>query len=195
LDKKVFAAQVKNHDLLKLAYNAYLAEGRSAGAKTKKRGEVRGGGIKPRPQKGTGRARSGSIRNPLWVGGGITFGPTGEENYTLKVSTRTKRAALRQALTLAAKEDKVIVIEDFVVTSGKTKDAVKLLSRLGAGGRILIAVDNLNDKAQIALRNIPNIKLTQVNYLTVYDILNADKVVINKPALQHVSEWLGGKDV
>src|SRR4051812_1298939 len=91
LDKKVFAVEVNDHSLLKRAYSAYLAEGRSSSAKTKTRGAVRGGGAKPRPQKGTGRARFGSTRNPLWVGGGVAHGPTGHENYTLKIPTNSKR--------------------------------------------------------------------------------------------------------
>src|SRR6266545_1054603 len=101
LDKKIFGVEVKNHNLLKIAYLAYLANGRPNLAITKKRGEVRGGGAKPWRQKGTGRARVGSSRNPLWRGGGIAFGPTGNENYSHKINTKTKREAIRQALSLA----------------------------------------------------------------------------------------------
>lgn len=191
LDKKVFGAEVKDHSLLKLAYSAYLAKGRRSSAKTKTRGEVRGGGAKPRPQKGTGRARFGSIRNPLWVGGGVAFGPTGNENHTLGVSKRSKRAALRQALSLMASSEKVVVIEDFLVTPAKTKDAAKLLSRIGANGRALVVVDSYNDEVQRALRNLRGVKLTAANYLTVYDILNTDKIIFSKAALEHLSGWLG----
>src|SRR5215813_5453673 len=102
LDKVVFGVVPENHELLKLAYTAYLANGRENLAVTKKRGEVSGGGKKPWKQKGTGRARFGSSRNPIWRGGGIVFGPTGEENYTKKMHTSAKRQALRQALSLAA---------------------------------------------------------------------------------------------
>src|SRR4051812_13575832 len=101
LPKEVFAVEVENHELLKLAYDAYLANSRLASATTKQRGEVRGGGKKPWAQKGTGRARFGSSRNPIWRGGGIVFGPRGNENYTKKLSTTSKRVALKQALTLA----------------------------------------------------------------------------------------------
>jgi large subunit ribosomal protein L4 len=99
--------------LLKRAYDAYLANGRVGSATTKTRGEVRGGGRKPWRQKGTGRARFGSIRNPIWRGGGITFGPTGVENHTIKMHTSTKRKAIRQALSLALDAGKLIVIEAF----------------------------------------------------------------------------------
>src|SRR5579885_2385393 len=127
LDKQVFGEKVDNHELLKRAYVAYLANGRSNAAKTKKRGEVRGGGKKPWRQKGTGRARFGSTRNPIWRGGGITFGPTGDENYSVKVPTAAKRKALRQALSLAADENRIIVIEAFENKDGKVKKTADLL--------------------------------------------------------------------
>ena len=105
LPSSVFAVQVPNHELLKLAYDAYLANSRLASATTKQRGEVRGGGKKPWRQKGTGRARFGSSRNPIWRGGGIVFGPRGNENYTKKISKTSKKVALRQALTVKADND------------------------------------------------------------------------------------------
>ena len=106
LPKDIFDVEVKSHDLLKLAYDSYLANSRKASATTKQRGEVRGGGKKPWKQKGTGRARFGSTRNPIWRGGGIVFGPRGNENYTKNLSTTSKRVALRQALSLANKAKK-----------------------------------------------------------------------------------------
>src|SRR3984957_3271725 len=130
LDKKVFGLKVDNHQLLKEAYLAYLGNGRSAGAKTKKRGEVSGGGRKPWRQKGTGNARFGSSRNPIWRGGGIAFGPTGDENYTHKLPLNAKRLAIRQALSMAADDNKIIVIEELKL-KGKTSDAVKLLDKIG----------------------------------------------------------------
>src|SRR5688572_6907197 len=107
LDQTVFAVVPENHELLKLAYNAYLANGRENLAQTKTRGLVSGGGKKPWKQKGTGRARFGSSRNPIWRGGGIAFGPTGNENYTIKVNVSAKRLALRQALSLSAVEGRI----------------------------------------------------------------------------------------
>jgi large subunit ribosomal protein L4 len=193
LDKKVFGADVKNHDLLKQAYLAYLANGRLNSAKAKKRGEVRGGGAKPWRQKGTGRARFGSSRNPIWTGGGAAFGPTGEENYIKKLNLQAKRKALRQALSLAAKEDRIKIIETLTFTDGKTKEAVKLMSKLGADGQTVIAVDDRKEATYRAVDNMTNVKLVQANYLNVFDILNADQIIITRPALDIVHEWLGGQ--
>src|SRR5258708_2202572 len=124
LDSAVFGVETKNHELLKTAYMAYLANGRRNLAVTKTRGLIRGGGRKPWRQKGTGRARFGSSRNPIWRGGGITFGPTGQENYTKQLNVKAKRQALRQALSLKA--DRVVVIEDVVAKAGKTAELAKL---------------------------------------------------------------------
>src|SRR5680860_1476469 len=121
LPKDIFAVEVKNHELLKLAYDSYLANSRTASATTLQRGEVSGGGKKPWKQKGTGRARFGSSRNPIWRGGGIAFGPNGTENHMKKLSTTSKRVALRQALTLANIAKKIVVL-DFR-TTGKTSEA------------------------------------------------------------------------
>src|SRR5581483_2578270 len=111
LDKAVFGVEVKSHQLLKDAYLSFLANGRTNNAVAKKRGEVSGGGRKPWRQKGTGNARFGSSRNPIWRGGGVAFGPSGNENYSRKLSLTAKRQALRQALSLAAKEDRIKVID------------------------------------------------------------------------------------
>src|SRR5580698_5725607 len=109
LDKAVFGVDAKNHELLKAAYVAYLANGRGNLAVTKTRGLVSGGGRKPWRQKGTGRARFGSSRNPIWRGGGIAFGPTGEENYSKQLNLKAKRLALRQALSLANTSGNIVV--------------------------------------------------------------------------------------
>src|SRR6476661_8284352 len=126
LDKAVFAVMPENHELLKLAYSAYLANGRENLAVTKTRGLVSGGGKKPWKQKGTGRARFGSSRVPLWRGGGITFGPTGNENYSHKLNLKAKRQALRQALSLASTSGKISVIETFESKEGKVKPTIAL---------------------------------------------------------------------
>ena len=118
LNKDVFGLEVNNHELLKTAYDAYLANSRSSHAKTLKRGEVRGGGKKPWKQKGTGRARFGSTRNPIWRHGGVAFGRTGEENFTKKLSKNAKKVAVRQALSLKNGE-KAVLIES-INTTGKT---------------------------------------------------------------------------
>lgn len=193
LDKAVFGMSPKSHELLKQAYVAYLANGRENLAITKKRGEVRGGGRKPWRQKGTGRARVGSTRSPIWRSGGITFGPTGEENFSNKLSSNAKRQALRQALSLAADEGKIIIIESFGVKDAKTSNASRLLEKLNASGRILIAVDNKLPALERALGNMPKIKLVQSSYLNVYDIVNADYLIISTKGLEAIHEWLGAK--
>ena len=120
LDKDVFGLSVENHELIKLAYDAYLANSRSSHAKTLKRGEVRGGGKKPWKQKGTGRARFGSTRNPIWRHGGVAFGRTGEENFTKKISRSAKLQAVRQALSIKNKDKAVFMLEPTVKLDGKT---------------------------------------------------------------------------
>ena len=131
LDKTVFAVMPQNHELIKTAYVAYLANGRGNLAQTKTRGLVSGGGKKPWKQKGTGRARFGSSRNPIWRGGGVAFGPTGNENYTHKLHVTAKRQAIRQALSLAVDSGKLIVLEDLKIKDAKTAEAAKLFAKVG----------------------------------------------------------------
>lgn len=195
LDKSVFGLKVENHQLLKDAYLAYLANARANLAKTMKRGEVRGGGAKPWRQKGTGRARVGSIRSPIWTGGGVIFGPTGTENYSRKINIKAKRLALRQALSLAAAEGRVKVVDSFDFSTGKVKPALDLLNKIKAQGNILFIIDQKDENAARATGNLSNVKLVSAAYLTVFDVLNADTVVISKKSLAAISEWLGGKDV
>ncbi|HEX8763395.1 MAG TPA: 50S ribosomal protein L4 [Candidatus Saccharimonadales bacterium] len=192
LDANVFSVMPENHELLKLAYTAYLANGRENLAVVKTRGLVRGGGKKPWKQKGTGRARFGSSRNPIWRGGGIVFGPTGQENYTKKVDVNAKRLAIRQALSLAASENRIRSIETFE-TKGKVADTAKLLQKIEATGSVLLVVDHKDEVVVRATRNLPKVKLVNANYLNVYDILNADTIVVSSKSLDIISEWLGGK--
>lgn len=193
LDKKVFSVEIKNHNLLKQAYLTYLANGRINSAITKKRGQVSGGGAKPWRQKGTGRARFGSSRNPIWTGGGVAFGPTGEENYTKKLNLSAKRSAIRQALSIANTEDRIKVIESFDLAEAKTKAALTLLTKIGAEGSILLVIEDKSGKAHLPTRNLAKVKTVQANYLNVYDIMNADQIVIAKKALEMLHSWLGDK--
>jgi large subunit ribosomal protein L4 len=205
LDKKVFGVDVKSHDLLKDAYLTYLANGRENFAVVKKRGEVRGGGAKPWRQKGTGRARFGSSRNPIWRGGGVAFGPTGNENYSRRLSTKSKRTALRQALSLASVENRIKIIETFACPDGKVKPTINLLNKIDASGKVLLVVSVKDDLTNRATNNLSNVKVVQAKNLHVYDILNADNIVISQKALEIIHEWLsvatkvvadnkGGKD-
>lgn len=193
LDSSVFGVEVKNHELVKLAYTAYLANGRENLAVVKTRGLVRGGGRKPWKQKGTGRARFGSSRNPIWRGGGIVFGPTGSENYTKKMPLTMKRAAIRQALTMAAQQNRITVIESLEAKDGKTVTIKKLLDKISAKGRVLLVNDVKDEALELAARNIQKLDIAPVKQLNVYVIVNADTIVITKKALDAVSAWLGGK--
>ena len=192
LPKEIFAVDVKNHELLKLAYDSYLAQSRTASATTKQRGEVRGGGRKPWKQKGTGRARFGSSRNPIWRGGGVVFGPRGNENYTKKLTTTSKRVALRQALSVSNAAGKIVVL-DFK-TTGKTSEAVKFLADNKLERRILMVVDEKTPEILRATNNVQNILLVRANYLSVYHILNADKVVLSTKSIAIIEKWLSKED-
>lgn len=192
LPKNVFAVEVPNHELLKLAYDAYLANNRLASATTKQRGEVRGGGKKPWKQKGTGRARFGSIRNPIWRGGGIVFGPRGNENYSKSLSKTSKRVALRQALTLAAQANKILVKD--VKTTGKTKDMVKFLEDNKCERKTLIVVNEKTDELIRGTSNLQSVVLTGAMYLSVFHILNADHIVITPDAVKTIETWLAKEE-
>ena len=193
LDKEVFGLSVENHELVKLAYDAYLANSRSSHAKTLKRGEVSGGGKKPWKQKGTGRARFGSTRNPIWRHGGVAFGRTGEENFTKKLSRSAKQQAVRQALSMKNADRAVFVLDPTVKMDGKTKTAVKVLKDMKLDGKNVLAV--AAEKAPEVLRsvnNLPNVKLVRATYLNVFDIMNADAIVFSEAALKATAEWLKG---
>ena len=192
LPKAVFGVEVENHELLKLAYDSYLANSRQASATTLKRGEVRGGGKKPWKQKGTGRARFGSSRNPIWRGGGVVFGPSGNENYTKKISTGSKRVAVKQALSLANKAKKIVVKD--VKTTGKTAEVVKFLADNKFERRTLIVVDEKTPELLRATKNIQNVLLVRSTYLSVYHILNADHIVLSPASIKTIEAWLIGGD-
>ena len=194
LDKDVFGLSVENHELIKLAYDAYLANSRSSHAKTLKRGEVRGGGKKPWKQKGTGRARFGSTRNPIWRHGGVAFGRTGEENFTKKISRSAKLQAVCQALSLKNKDKAVFVLEPTVKLDGKTKTAAKVLKDMKLEDKLVLAV--VAEKTPEILRstnNLPNVKLVRATYLNVFDIMNADAIVFGDAGYKATVKWLKGE--
>ena len=193
LDKAIFGIAVENHELLKQAYLTHQANSRPNLAKTKKRGEVRGGGKKPWKQKGTGRARFGSSRVPIWRGGGIVWGPTGNENYSRKLNVSAKRTALRQALSMAAEENRLKVIESLDIKDAKTSAAQTLLGKLDAKGRTVIAVAVKTPELARAFSNLENVKLVTATYLNVFDLVNADSIVLTNDALAAVHNWLGKK--
>ncbi len=191
LDKAVFGVPVDNHQLLKDAYLSHLANRRTNNAVAKRRGEVRGGGRKPWRQKGTGNARFGSIRNPIWRGGGVAFGPTGSENYSRRLSTSARRQALRHALSLAAKEERIKVI-DSLAFDGKTKSAAKLFKKIEAAPGCLVVTADKEAGTTRAVRNLPGVNLIAASHLNTYDVLNASCLVFEKPALETLSHSLEG---
>ena len=195
MNKDIFELQVTNHELVKLAYDAYLANSRSSHAKTLKRGEVSGGGKKPWKQKGTGRARFGSTRNPIWRHGGVAFGRTGEENFTKKLSKNAKKVAICQALSMKNAEKAVIVLDKDIKFTGKTKEAAKALKDLKLENKYVLAV--VAEKTPEVLKstnNIPTLKVVRATYLNVFDIMNADAIVFSKAGLAAAEAWLTGKE-
>ena len=194
LNKDIFSLNVKNHELVKLAYDAYLANSRSSHAKTLKRGEVSGGGRKPWKQKGTGRARFGSTRNPIWRHGGVAFGRTGEENFTKRLTKNSKRLAVRQALSLKNQEKDAVRVEKLKFT-GKVRDFAKSLADLKLEGKnILVVVSEKSDDNLRATNNMPNVKLVRATYLNVFDIMNADAILFDEASIADIEKWLLGKE-
>jgi large subunit ribosomal protein L4 len=163
---------------------AQLAAARQGTHKTKTRGEVRGGGAKPYRQKGTGRARQGSIRAPQWVGGGVAHGRT-PKDWAVRVNKKVKRAALRSALSDRANLDAVTVVRDLAFATPRTKDAVAALAALGLGEvkRVLIVLADLDQPTLRSFRNLPTVHTLTVDQLNTYDVLKSDVVVFDEAAL------------
>ena len=196
LNPEIFGLEVTNYELIKVAYDSYLANSRSSHAKTLKRGEVRGGGKKPWKQKGTGRARFGSTRNPIWRHGGIAGGRTGEENFTKNLARNAKKVAVMQALSVKNADKAVITIADLGVKTGKVKEVVKTLeaNKIADKENVLLVVKEKDDLTLRATSNIANVKVVRPTYLNVFDLMNADKVVIVKDAMNDIESWLLGKE-
>ena len=190
LEKAIFDLEA-NHELVGQAYRTYLANGRSAQAKTLRRGEVRGGGKKPWKQKGTGRARVGSIRVPNWRGGGVVFGPTGSENFTLNMPIKMKRLAIRQSLSLQAAAGNIAVIEAFESQDGRVKSTAELLNKLGLSGNVLLVVNEKTDLIHRATRNVEGLEVVSAKYLNVFTVMNADHLILTAQSLETVKLWLG----
>ncbi|MCC7357656.1 50S ribosomal protein L4 [Candidatus Uhrbacteria bacterium] len=163
---------------------AQAANARQSIAHTKTKGEVRGGGKKPWKQKGTGRARQGSTRNPQWVGGGVAFGPRFDRNFSVKVNRRVKQKALFMALTDKVNEEKFLVLEAFQPQAIKTKVAAQLFKKLPVARRTLAVVSGSEPELLRMIRNLPDVQLTTVNSLNLNDVLHARQVVFWKDAVE-----------
>jgi large subunit ribosomal protein L4 len=175
LDAEVFGIE-PNLDVLHQVVTAQLAAARAGTAKTKTRSEVRGGGRKPWRQKGLGRARHGSIRSPIWVGGGIAHGPQ-PRDYSQRTPKKMKRLALRSALSARASEEAIKVVDDIDWSAPKTAQAVSLLEAMDAMGKTLVVLTTLDGTAGRSFRNLPEVRLVEPGHLTAYDVLWSDQVV------------------
>ena len=166
---------------------SYLAAQRQGTQSALTRSEVSGGGRKPWRQKGTGRARQGSTRAPQWTHGGIVFAPK-PRDYSFTVNKKERRLALKSALSVKAAESEIIVVDSIATDEYKTKKIVAMLSAIGADKKTLIVLPEVDNKVIKSANNIPGVKTAQVNTINVYDILNADKLVIAKDAVSKIEE-------
>ena len=182
LDPQVFDVQV-NVPVMHQVVVAGLAAHRAGTHATKTRAEVRGGGKKPWRQKGTGRARHGSIRSPVWVGGGVAHGPQ-PRDYEMRVNKKMKRVALRSALTDRAREGRIRVVEELSFEAPKTSDAVDVLDALALEGRVLLVLPEPTEIVEKSFRNLPEVKVVYPGNLSTYDVLYADWVVFLRSALE-----------
>ncbi len=196
LNDSVFAIEPNNQAMFD-AVMVYQANSRQATAKTKKRDEVSGGGKKPWRQKGTGRARQGSTRSPQWRHGGIVFGPTGEQNYKIKMNKKVRDLALKSALTLKLADKEITVVENWKLDGFKTKDAVASLNKLNVTGKTLIVFteESVNEEGYVSTFNIPNVALAYSDTVHVYDLLNCKNIIFTEEAIKEIEEvLLNGKN-
>ncbi len=161
---------------------------RQATAKTKKRDEVSGGGKKPFRQKGTGRARQGSSREPQMVGGGVVFGPTGIQNFKIKQNRKAARLALKSVLTEKVNDKNLVVVDEFNFQAPKTKDFVKVLDAVKAGEKILFVATEEDEATILSARNLPYVKIVYPQGVNVYDIVNVDTLLVSEAALKTIEE-------
>jgi len=189
---KLFGASW-NADLVHQAVRVQTTNQRGNKAHVKDRGDVRGGGIKPWRQKGTGRARHGSIRSPLWPGGGITHGPTNERNYNLSIPQKMRHGALFAILSRRLSEGEVKVVDSLGVSEPKTKQLREALKVLAPTESALVVVSGENKAAYMAGRNLKRVKVTDAKNLNVYDILRPAAVIIEQGALEALENHYGPK--
>ena len=186
LEEKVFGCAVKPH-LFYEAVKMQLASRRTGTACAKNRVDVRGGGKKPWRQKGTGRARAGSIRSPLWKGGGVTFGPS-PRDHSYRVNKKVRKAALRSALSVKLQDNKLLIVDSFNLPEIKTKAFVAILKHLALDSACII--DSGNSTLEKSAHNVPFVKVLRPEGINVYDILRYDKLVITKACVETITRSL-----
>jgi large subunit ribosomal protein L4 len=185
LEPALFETQV-NVPVMHQVVVAQMAARRAGTRDTKTRGEVRGGGKKPYRQKGTGRARQGSIRAPHYAGGGVVWGPH-PRDFAVKVPKKMRAAALRSALSDRAKENRIVVIDEVTFEVPKTKEALELLRAAEIAGSVLLVLDGRDDNVERSFRNLPRVHLISVDQLNTYDVLARDWLVISRSALEKLN--------
>jgi large subunit ribosomal protein L4 len=188
LNDAVFGIEPNKHVLFE-AVVMQRAAMRQGTSKVKTRSEVRGGGRKPWRQKGTGRARQGSIRSPQWRGGGTVFGPI-PRSYSYKMPKKVRRLAIKSALSSKVQENNILVLEALAFEAPKTKEMVAVLKNLSVDRKALIVTGDVNDAVALSARNIPGVTVVPATGLSVLDVLNHDKLVITKDAVEKVEEVL-----
>jgi large subunit ribosomal protein L4 len=190
LNSTIYAAPV-NRGLMHQALVRQLANARLGTHKTKTRSEVAGGGRKPWRQKGTGRARQGSIRAPQWVGGGTVFGPR-PRSYSQSMPKKMRRAALRSALTVKANADQIVILDDLTMDAPKTKNMIQVLERLQLNGQsVLMVLPERSVPVERSASNLPNVKTLLSGYLNIRDLLGYDCLVMPQAVLGQIDDWLG----
>lgn len=194
LSKEVFGLEVKDHGLVKQVYLVAQADQRVGSSSSKTRGQIRGGGRKPWRQKGTGRARVGSIRSPIWRGGGIVFGPSLEKNYHKKINKSAKRRALAQALSLQAVDGALIVIEA-MPEMDKTKDMAKFIDKIASDAHnVLIVTGGPTAALARSTGNLPGVRVVSAAYLSVPRVLDSDLIIIESAAVDQLEARIGGTE-
>lgn len=188
LSDAVFGIEPNNNVLFD-AIIMQRATRRQGTHKVKNRSEVSGGGRKPWRQKGTGRARQGSIRSPQWRGGGIVFGPT-PRSYSFKLPKKVRRLAIKSALSTKVLGNDIVVLENLTIEAPKTKDMVQVLNALSLNKKVLIVTADADQKVELSARNIPGVTVVDANGVNVLDVMNHDKMVITKEAAEKVGEVL-----
>ncbi len=180
---KLFAAKV-NDELMRLALVRQLSNARQANAHTKSRGEIRGGGKKPWRQKGTGRARFGSSRNPIWRSGGVAFGPRNTQNFEKQMPKKARRAALFSGLSQKAADKQVFALDKFEAKEPKTRDFKAMLDKLPVEKSVLVVLSEKDLNLEKSASNLPNVKTILVDYLNLHDLLKFEKVMFMESALK-----------
>jgi len=177
-----------NADLVHQAVRVAWANQRQILASTKDRSEVSGGGRKPWRQKGTGRARHGSIRSPIWKGGGITFGPTKERNFKLKINKKMARKAFLTALSTKAKDSELLVLDDLKLSAPKTKEMAKIMKNFSQVKNSLLVLAGKNEDLKKAGRNLPNLRIINIDNLNILDILKYKHLIFTKDGIEHLNK-------